>query len=353
MTPVPEKGTSCPIKTAVVGLGRAGWDIHVRALRNRPDYQIVAAVDVDEKRRAHAEAELGCKSFADLGSCLAGSPAELVIVANRSVDHAQDTIQALEAGRHVLVEKPMATTLAEADRMIEAARRTGRLLSVHQNRRLDPDLLYVQRVMESGILGRIFEIKIGIYGFARRNDWQTLKALGGGMLNNWGSHMLDQALLLLGAPVERVLGNLQQVACAGDSEDHVKIILVGRNGRLIDLEVTGACAQPLPRWVVMGSCGTMVVHNSESRIRRYDPAQVQPLEVVRESPADRRYGNDDVLPWEEWVEEAAVASQADFHTSLYLAIREGGPLLVKPEEVRETIRIMELCREGTEFALQP
>lgn len=339
-----------PVKTAIIGLGRAGWDIHVRALRGRPGFSVVALVDVDEERLAACVAELGCEAYTDLASCLAGSPAELVVVANRSIDHCDTAIAALEAGRHVLVEKPMAVNVAEADCMIAAAHAAGRVLTVHQNRRLDSDLLYVQRVMQSGILGRVFEIKIGVYNYARRNDWQTLKAYGGGQLNNWGSHMLDEALLLLEAPVEEVFGDLQRVACAGDAEDHVKIVLTGQNGRLVDIEVTGACALPLPRWVVMGSTGTMVIENGQSRIRYYDPNQAESLAVVRESPPDRRYGNDDVLPWQERVERAAASSEMDFYDHLYAALRRGKPLLVTPESVREMIRIMELCRQGTEFA---
>ncbi len=340
-----------PVLTAVVGLGRAGWSIHVRALREREDFRIVGVVDIDAARRAEAVSELGCAAYAGLDECLAQSPAELVIVANRSLDHARDSIKALRAGRHVLVEKPMAMNTAEADGMIRAAQEAGRLLTVHQNRRLDPDLLYVRQVIESGLLGRVFEVKIGIYDYSRRNDWQTLRAYGGGQLNNWGSHMLDQAILLLGSPPKRVLGNLQRIASVGDAEDHVKVVLVGENDRVVDVEVSGACALPQPRWVVMGSSGTMVVQDGESRIRYYDPAQVSPLEVVEASPADRRYGNDDRLPWQERVEPALVEPGRDYYDYLYDSIRHGAPLLVRPEEVREMIRVMDLCREGTEFAL--
>jgi len=339
------------VKTIVVGLGRAGWDIHVRALRGREDYALVGAVDIDGKRRDEARSELGCETYSDLSTCLASSAAELVIVANRSADHCLTAVEALEAGRHVVVEKPMAMGLAEADRMIAAARRAGRLLTVHHSMRLQPHALYVRKVIESGILGRIFQIRIGAYSFARRNDWQTLKAFGGGQLNNWGPHLIDQALQLMGAPVERLLGNLQRIAYMGDCEDHVKLVLVGRNGLLVDVEVTGACAVPLPQWVVMGSCGTMVVQDGQSRIRYFDPRQVQPLEVVRESPPDRRYGNDDVLPWQERTEEAVAEPKVDFYTNLHQAIRQGAPLMVTPEEAREVVRIIDLCREGTEFAL--
>lgn len=348
--PQQETATPTPIKTTVVGLGRAGWGIHVRRLRGRPDYCLVAAVDIDKRRRAEAEAELGCETYGDLSSCLANSAAELVVVANRSIDHARDSIRALEAGRHVLVEKPMAMSLAEADRMIEAARWAGRILTVHQNRRLGRDFCYVQRVIASGILGRVFEIKIGVHTFARRNDWQTLKTYGGGVLSNWGPHTLDQALLLVGGPVERVFGNLQRVVSPGDAEDHVKVVLVGQNGRLVDVEVTAVCAQPLPKWVVMGSCGTMVVQHRTSHIRYYDPAQVEPLEVVHESPPDRSYGQD-ALPWQERTEDAAVEPELDFYASLYAAIRHGEPPIVTPEEARELIRVMDLCRDGSEFAL--
>src|SRR4051794_39457655 len=127
-----------PIRYAVVGLGRAGWNIHVHQLRGRADATIVAVVDPVEDRRDDAAKEFGCRTYTSLGRLLKDADdVEVVIVATPSVDHGRDTIKSLRAGKHVVVEKPMATSLSQADSMIAAAREAhgGRHLFVHQNYR--------------------------------------------------------------------------------------------------------------------------------------------------------------------------------------------------------------------------
>ncbi len=99
---------------------------------------------------------------------------KLLIVALSSHLRCASTIEALEAGKDLVCEKPMAANLAEADKMIEAAKKSGRILTVFQNRCYSPDFLKVREVIESGKLGRIVMIKMAFHGFSRRWDWQTL-----------------------------------------------------------------------------------------------------------------------------------------------------------------------------------
>jgi len=112
---------SIPIRAAVIGLGRAGWNIHVRTMSNREDFQVVAVADPNKERQQQAKEELSAEAFDDISSLLKSSDAELVVVATASSDHANHSIEALDAGRHVLTEKPMSTSLEDADRMLEAA----------------------------------------------------------------------------------------------------------------------------------------------------------------------------------------------------------------------------------------
>src|SRR5215207_8893810 len=106
-----------PLRYAVIGLGRAGWNIHVDQLRGRPDARITAVADPVQDRRDEAAREFGCKTFASLSQLLnrAEDDIDVVIIATPSATHAADTKKCLRAGKHVVVEKPMATTLAEAD----------------------------------------------------------------------------------------------------------------------------------------------------------------------------------------------------------------------------------------------
>src|SRR5438552_184987 len=144
-----------PIRYAVVGLGRAGWDIHVRQLRARSDAKIVAAVDPLAERREQAASEFECKTYDTLRKMLKQDDVEVVVIATPSVQHASDSIRALKAAKHVVVEKPMALSLSEADRMIRAAESAQKKLFVHQNYRFFPEFLHMREVIASGVLGKV------------------------------------------------------------------------------------------------------------------------------------------------------------------------------------------------------
>src|SRR2546423_8116067 len=228
------------IRYAVVGLGRAGWDIHIHQLRGRADAQIVAVVDPVEQRRKQAADEFACKTYTSLSKMLKQDDVEVVVIATPSASHGRDTKKALRAGKHVIVEKPMAMSLAEADSMIRTAEETGRQLIVHQNYRFFPEFLHLKEIVDSGLIGRVFHIRNYITAFARRNDWQTLSKNGGGQLNNTAVPFIDQLLPLLPGNVTQVCGDLQQIASAGDVEDHVKALIKTDAGATADIEISMA-----------------------------------------------------------------------------------------------------------------
>ena len=144
-----------PIRTAIVGLGRAGWSIHVNGLKDRADYKITVCIDPEEERRKEAEQLLGCRTFADWKQFLKDpGDAELVIIATASPMHVPMSIDALKAGLHVLSEKPMAVNLKEAALMIKAARKAKALYTVHQNYRCQAELHQALEVINSGILAK-------------------------------------------------------------------------------------------------------------------------------------------------------------------------------------------------------
>ena len=204
-----------PIRAAVIGLGRAGWNIHVRTMQEREDFDVVAVADPDPDRQQQAEEEAGAQPFDDLDSLLKGCDAELIVVATASADHANHSIAALDAGRHVLTEKPMATTLEDADRMLAAAKSADKILTVHQSRRWGEDFLFIQQMLKDERLGHVFFIRLGSYGYRRRNDWQTLRKYGGGLLNNNGVHVVDQCVILMESPIVDIFGDLRQILQPG------------------------------------------------------------------------------------------------------------------------------------------
>ena len=337
------------VPVAIAGLGRAGWSIHANTIEPLPDkYKIVAACDPDAERQRQMRERFSCRAYSEFAAMLKDDQIELVVVAVPSHLHADYSIQAMKAGKHVLVEKPMADSLGEADRMIEVAHETGQLLSVNQNYRNAPSFLKVREVIESGKLGRIILIRMAWHGFSRRWDWQTLKEFGGGQLNNAGSHAVDRALLLLGDAEPEVFCHMERTPLyAGDAESHVKIILRTDHGPMVDIELTSACAYPQAEWLVMGAQGGLTGSAQELRWKYLDPELLPPRPLSRQPTPDRSY-NSEELPWQEEVCDLSADRNWGYekvYLDLYATLRQGQPLAITPESVRRQIAILEKCRK--------
>lgn len=330
-----------PIKVAVVGLGRSGWGIHVKRMRGDKRFVLTAVADLEASRRSEAASEFGCATFSSFEELLQNADCELIVLASQSVDHGPQSVAALESGRHVIVEKPMAMNADEATRMIEASEAAGKKLFVHQNYRYHADVRHIQEVIQSGLLGRVFEIRIRLLSFSRRNDWQTLKKFGGGNLNNTCPHFIDASLLLLESPVKSMFSDLQLTTDVGDADDHAKLIFKGENGRVIDLEVSTSCAWTEPKWTVLGTTGTLRSDGKTSQIKYFDPEQLQPLVVNEAPPEGRRYGSGETLPWQEETRPSLAEVTTDFYDNVYGVLRENQAMDIKPEDAREIIRIIE------------
>ncbi len=124
-----------PIRVGIAGLGRSGWDIHARTIREMPEqFQIVAVADDLAHRCAEAIAATGCRACSSLEKLFSDDEAEVIVVATPSFLHSEHAIAAMRAGKHVVCEKPMALTTADADRMIAVANETGRMLIPFHNR---------------------------------------------------------------------------------------------------------------------------------------------------------------------------------------------------------------------------
>jgi scyllo-inositol 2-dehydrogenase (NADP+) len=342
--------TSNAVRVGLAGLGRSGWGLHVNTLEAMPnEYRIVAVCDPNSDRQAEAKARLGCRTYSDFTTMFKDGDVDLVVIATPSHLHASHAIEAMEAGKDVLVEKPFATDLRDADRMIAAARQTSRLLTGSQDQRYAPDFLKLKDVVESGKLGRIVQIRIAWHWFRRRWDWQTLKEFGGGSLNNDGSHVIDQALVLLGNVEPEVFSHMERTPLSfGDAEDHVKVILRARGAPMIDIEFSNAVAYPQDIWLVMGTNGGLTGTHSQLRWKYFDPDILPSRQLSREPTPDRSYNREE-LPW---VEETCDLSKEGHRTNnrklyhdLYATLRRDAPLVITPESIRQQIAVLERCRE--------
>ena len=272
----------------------------------------------------------------------------MVVLAMPSHLHVQFGTEAMRAGKHVLIEKPFATDLSGASQLMHVAEETGKILTGGQNMRYAADFLKVREVINSGKLGRILQIRMDWHWFRRRWDWQTLTKFGGGSLNNDGSHVIDQALLLFGDAEPEVLCHMERTPLSsGDAEDHVKIILHASGAPLIDMEFSNACAYPQEQWLVMGTQGGLAGTHSQLRWRYIEPRLLPARPILSEPTPDRSY-NYEALPWVEetcdLAKEVYTASVRRLYGDLFATLREGAPLAITPASIRRLIAVQERCR---------
>lgn len=354
-----------PIRVGIIGQGRSGRDIHGVYLATDARYRIVAVADTLADRRARAAQEYGCATHAEAAELLARKDLDLIVNSAFSHQHVPLTLAALKAGHHVLCEKPLAPTAREVDRMIATAKKAGKVLAVFQQSRYAPYFEEIQRVIASGVLGRIVQISVAFNGFARRWDWQTLQEFKGGNLMNTGPHPLDQALTLFGEGEPDVWCRMDRTheGTWGDAENHVKLLLTGKGHPTIDIEVSSCCAYPTALYRVYGTRGGLQATADSVEWRWFEPEAAPPQRLTRE-PLAKPDGTPaycgEKVPWQDgkwpaaqpqgaantgYTPGAPVASMtARLYGMLFRTLREGVPLEITPQQVRRQIAVIEACQ---------
>ena len=341
------------IRVGIWGLGRAGLDMHCPELKIHSDkFEIVAGCDVlrerlDELVQKYPKA----KGYLNADEFLADKKIDLVAVATPSIYHVDYDIRALEAGKYVFAEKPVAVTSAGLKKLEAAVKKYPGKLFCRQNRRFEPAFNHVKEIIDSGILGEVYEIKLSRHNYSFRDDWQTLQKNGGGQLNNWGPHLIDHAMQLMGAPIKEVWSDLKQIAARGDCEDHLKAVFRGENGRVIDVEISGGIALPSPVYAVYGTRGTLICDDEQDiKLKYLKPEFKWPSSPARDTtpPRVNSWFSENTPEWIRktiMVEPANGACMNDIYGHIYNAIRKGIPFPVKPEESFEIVRWTEKIKK--------
>ena len=186
------------IKMGIIGFGYMGhW--HLKNAPKVDNVEVVAAYDIDPARVAEAR-ETGLVGFDTLDEFLKSDLFNLVLVATPNDKHCELVCAALNAGKNVICEKPVAMSLAELDKMIDTAKANNKLFTVHQNRRWDKDFRIVKEVYDSGELGHVYSIQTRLHGSrGAMFGWRAEPEHGGGMIYDWGVHFVDQLLFMMGA----------------------------------------------------------------------------------------------------------------------------------------------------------
>jgi predicted dehydrogenase len=276
-----------------------------------------------------------------------------VDIANRQADHVPDTLKALKANQHVFLEKPIALDYREALKLKPAVAKSKGKLFIRHNRRFEPAFQHIREIIASGVLGNVHEIKLRRNGFQRRDDWQTLRSCSGGQLLNWGPHIIDHGLRFLNCPVVDLWSHLKCVAAAGDAEDHLKIIMMGENGRMIDIEISGGAALTEPIYIVLGSKGALTSDEQTIHLKYLNPARKHASRRAKAgTPMSYGFGTPDKLYWVEKTIKVAPKARCDTHhiwDHLYASIRKRKRFPITLEESLEVMRIISKVKKGTPF----
>ena len=344
-----------PIKAGIIGFGRSGCGIHANAIENLTDkFTVVAICDELPDRREYA-AFPAAKPCATAEEVINDPEVELVIVATYNYTHALYARKALEAGKHVLCEKPFGYTTGDVDSMIAAAKKANRILQPFQQRRFEPDFQKVYEICKSGVLGDLTYIRISWPGFSRRWDWQTSRTRGGGQLYNNGPHLIDHAMELFGNAEPKVTARVRNSMSSGDAEDEFNVLLQAEGAPDTEIIMSATCAYPQDRWLICGTAGTLRGNAEKLEWKYVDWSKYpeRPLDMV---PLEGRCYCSEKLEFitGEWVKPEVQADTGAgakpapgptlaLYESLYRAIRLGEPQVITPEQVRRRIAVMQQC----------
>ena len=329
-----------PIRTAILGYGRTGSGLHAPPLLRNTAFKLAAVCDIDPAARQRAGATCACPVYADYREMLGRERLDLVCVLTRTDQHCAMTCDCLEAGVDVLVTKPWAAHAGEADRMIACAARTGRRLLPWLPARWGCDLRRLRALIDAGAVGKPFLVRRTVASFGTRCDWQTEHRHAGGYLLNWGPHIVDTPLVLLGRPVASVYGRLRQVINPGDVEDLFFAVLTLDDGTLVQAEYT-LSPEPLPAWIVQGDRGTITVTGNTVRIHRAVPA----------TPADptqfATMQTDAATVTEETLTGQTYGDEHEVYADLAAHLRGEHPYPVTPADALQLSRVLDAIRTSS------
>lgn len=327
------------VRVGLIGRGTAGTIFHAPLIRAVPDLALAAVAGSDG------------------GAAIIADPAvELVVVATPNATHFPLAMAALEAGKHVVVDKPFALSTAEADALIALAEAKGLQLSVFHNRRWDGDFLTVRQAVEARRLGDILlcEAHWDRFRPQRKPGWREGEGEGAGLLFDLGPHLIDQALLLFGMP-EAVVADVAVQREGAVADDYFSLTLFYGGPRRVVLGASNLAASPRPRFALYGTKGALLsrgLDTQEAALR----AGASPRDAgfgagagkvrVSLTGADGRVTALPMLSGR-WLA---------YYEAMAGAVRGEGPVPVDARDARAGLRLIEAARqsaaEGRRIGLQ-
>ena len=307
--------------------------------------------DIDEAKRELAESR-GIKAYPTCEALLADGEIDIVVVATPNDSHEELVVAALNAKKHVICEKPVAMSLASLDRMLAAANANGKRFSVHQNRRLDNYYVVMKDICDKGIIGDIISVESRVHSdHGIPGDWRKTVECGGGMLYDWGVHMIDQQLWMLGYDVENVYARFDYLTDT-PVDDGCYIDIKLKSGKRLHTEICTYNFIPLPLMYMRGRTGTAVCNgwNDSIQVTRCtdwgDHDDILPMKVA--AGLSRTVAPRNERTVEKLVFPLPHTDIHDYYRNFCGAIDGKCEQLVTHEQMRVVMRVIECAFESAE-----
>ncbi len=328
------------LTTAIIGFGLSGRYLQAPFMVANPNYRLKTIVTSQNI----SEVFPNVYSTKNIEDVLNDSEIELVSIASPNETHFELAKRCLLAGKHVLIEKPMTATLAEAEELIELTKKQGKILTVFQNRRFDGDFMTIQQILQDNLLGEILNVEMRYDRWKpilNPKKWKETVGPASGILYDLGSHIIDQTLALFGKP-QSVWGETFTQRANSDIDDAFDIRL--DYGKMkVKLSASLMVKEDTPRYMIHGTKGSFV---------KYGVDVQEDQSKAGLTPKSAEWGHESATNWGVLNTEingldfkGKIQTQAGnwgiLFQNIYETIKKNNDLLIKTELILEQIRIIE------------
>ncbi|MBH8596580.1 MULTISPECIES: oxidoreductase [unclassified Thermoactinomyces] len=336
------------IRVGLIGFGLSGSTFHAPLIGHVENLELAAVVSSDPAK-VHARYP-DVKVVPDTEALLKMKEIDIVVISSPNLTHFDYAKKAIEAGKHVVVEKPFTVTSSEADQLIQLAEEKGVILTVYHNRRWDNDFLTIKKILDQQLLGRLstFESHYDRYRPSVRRRWKEQNLPGSGVLYDLGSHLIDQALLLFGKP-QTIWADLRAEREGTESVDYFHLVLGYPELRVI-LHSGSLVREAGPRFILHGDKGSFIKYGLDPQEEQLK-AGLLPDELGFGEDEAKSYGQIHTTIGSLQTKgriQTIPGRYVSFYEQLAEAVRNDTKPPVAAEEARDVIRMIEYAMQSAQ-----